>query len=193
MCMISSYICSWCSCVSSCHCSHHQVPPRCHPGGGNILRIDPKRSSAKSSCWASTISAVRQCRDCTNMAEFRWWSQDMFGLLASPWQVWPNHAKPIQQLLVCRCWLLLYGVIVRGFSSMNGKWVFLLLFPIVTLLERQRRGHWLWQPPRTSECIPHFTMIILMSCHVTFQMFEHFHLTVLSTRTRKTLTSHCGD
>ena len=90
MCMISSYICSWCSCVSSCHCSHHQVPPRCHPGGGNILRIDPKRSNAKSSCWASTISAVRQLRDCTNMAEFRWWSQDMFGLLASPWQVWPN-------------------------------------------------------------------------------------------------------
>lgn len=91
------------------------------------------------------------------------------------WQVPGSRmAKPIQQLLVCRCWLLLYDVIVRGFSSMNGKWVFVffLAAPIITLLERQRRGHWLWQPPRTSECIPHFTSFYhdnpdVMSCHLS--------------------------
>ena len=96
--------------------------PRC-PGGGNILRIDPKRSSAKSSCWASTISAVRQLK-----------SVDGARTCLDYWQV------PIQQLLVCRCWLLLYGVIVRGFSSMNGKWVFFFCcsYPYLTWEAKKR-------------------------------------------------------
>ena len=181
---ICSQICVWyfhlfmmvALCLRTCRLSHPQVPPRCHPGATQVPQGEehpkdrPKEKQRKEFLLGLTDISSEAIARSHQHARIRWCSQDMFG------HVWTmagifRYCKPIQKLskklLTCRYWLLMYGVIVRGFSSMNGKWVFLCCClpssSLIILFERQRRGHWLWQPPRTGECFPHFTTIILMS------------------------------
>ena len=206
---ICSQICVWyfhlfmmvALCLRTCRLSHPQVPPRCHRGR-NILRIDPKRSSAKSSCWASPISAVRQLRDRINMAEFRWCSQDIFG------HVWTmagicRHCKPIQKLSKKTPDMSLLTVDLwcdRQRIQFN-EWkmsVFVLLSPIIIsnhlIREAKKRALALTtSQDRWMHSTFYHDNPDVRSSSVTVQMFEHYHLTVLSARTRKTLTSHCGD
>ena len=85
----------------TCHPGATQVPPRCHRGSREHPKDRPKEKQRKefllglNDISSEAIARLHQ-RNSVDGARTR---LDYFGL----WQVWPSHAKPIQELLVCRC------------------------------------------------------------------------------------------